>query len=229
MELGFSLSRMKARAGRAENARGSVRGSFCDGSIPVCVIVRGGDTVQTLAVDALFHGEIAVEAALIGGKRVTGISSASPTGRKVSSRLLRSRRKSSGLSPSSRTRLLARRPWVRRLRIDVALPAALVGPVDFLAFSRLALMRASVRVRGSSGFFICVIAGALAGSFRLHVTGAGFGRAAGRIAALCGGHRRWNWRLARVQYSGPRRIVGRLRPESALFLSRLLYGSRATR
>jgi hypothetical protein len=47
-----------------------------------------------------------------------------------------------------------------RLRLDALLPSAVRGPVDFLAFSRLALIWASVGVRGSFGLFICVLAGA---------------------------------------------------------------------
>src|SRR5580700_1914195 len=86
--------------------------------------------------------------------RATSISSASPTGRKVASRLSRSGRKSSGFSLSSRICLLARRPWRRRLRLEAALPSGVRGPVDFLAFSRLARMRASERGRGLSGFFV---------------------------------------------------------------------------
>src|ERR1039458_7704016 len=45
-------------------------------------------------------------------------------------------------------------------RLDAALPSAVRGPVDFLAFSRLALIWASVGVRGSFVFFIFVSAGA---------------------------------------------------------------------
>src|SRR5580658_4462432 len=91
--------------------------------------------------------------------RVTSISSASPTGRKLSSRLLRSRRNSSGFSSSSRTCLLARRPWMRRLRLVAALPSAVRGPVLFLAFSRLALILASLGWRGSFGLSIVFAGG----------------------------------------------------------------------
>src|SRR5580693_4705525 len=108
--------------------------------------------------------------------RVTSISSASPTGRKVASRLSSSRKKSSGLSSSSRKSLLARRPWRRRLRLEAALPSGVHGPVDFLAFSRLARMRASVRGRGLLVFiFIFVWAGAEPGP-HLDVRGGGLGR-----------------------------------------------------
>ena len=48
----------------------------------------------------------------------------------------------------------------QRGRLDAALPSAVRGPVDFLAFSRLALIWASVGVRGSFVFFIFVSAGA---------------------------------------------------------------------
>jgi len=50
--------------------------------------------------------------------------------------------------------LLARRPWRRRLRLEVALPDGLRGPVDFLAFSRLASILAWLVWRGSSGLVI---------------------------------------------------------------------------
>ena len=56
--------------------------------------------------------------------------------------------------------LLARRPWRRRLRLDAALPSAVFGPVYFCAFRRLALIWASLGVRGSFVFFIFILAGA---------------------------------------------------------------------
>src|ERR1017187_10964027 len=91
-------------------------------------------------------------------------------------------RKSSG-SSSSRMCLLARRPWRRRLRLDGALPAAVRGPVDFFAFSRLALIWASVGVRGSFVFSMCVLAGAGGPVLTLRL-GEGWGGGGGRFAQV---------------------------------------------
>src|ERR1022692_4556981 len=91
--------------------------------------------------------------------RRTRFSSLAPTGWKRSKWSSRRKRNSSG-SSSRRICLLARRPWRRRLRLDAFLPSAVRGPIDFLAFSRLALIWASVGVRGSFGLFIFVSAGA---------------------------------------------------------------------
>src|ERR1700691_716625 len=55
-------------------------------------------------------------------------------------------RNSSGSSSESIC-LLAQRPWVSPLRLDAFLPSGVRGPVDFVAFSRLALIWASVAVR----------------------------------------------------------------------------------
>src|ERR1039457_2213646 len=90
--------------------------------------------------------------------RRTRFSSLAPTGWKRSKWSSRRKRNSSG-SSSRRICLLARRPWRRRLRLDAALPSSVRGPVDFLAFSRLALIWASVGLRGSFVFSI-VLAGA---------------------------------------------------------------------
>src|ERR1017187_3979789 len=104
--------------------------------------------------------------------RRTSFSSPSPAGWKRSKRSLRRKRNSSG-SSSSRMCLLARRPWRRRLRLEAALPSAVRGAVDFLAFSRLALICASVNVRGSFDFFILVVAGAGGPSLLFFLGGGG--------------------------------------------------------
>src|ERR1022692_4415030 len=114
--------------------------------------------------------------------RRTSFSSPSPAGWKQSKRSLRRKRNSSG-SSSSRMCLLARRPWRRRLRLEAALPSAVRGPVDFLAFSRLALICASVNVRGSFDFFILVVAGAL-GPIPLLFFGGGAADSAGILCKL---------------------------------------------
>src|ERR1019366_9231063 len=110
--------------------------------------------------------------------RRTSFSSPSPAGWKRSKRSLRRKRNSSG-SSSSRMCLLARRPWRKRLRLDAALPSVVRGPVDFLAFSRLALICASVNVRGSFDFFILVVAGGVGPVLLLCYGGGGAGSGGG--------------------------------------------------
>src|ERR1039457_1683152 len=118
--------------------------------------------------------------------RRTRFSSLAPTGWKRSKWSSRRKRNSSG-SSSRRICLLARRPWRRRLRLEAALPSAVRGPVDFLAFSRLALICASVNVRGSFDFFILVVAGAV-GPLPLWWLGGGGGGCFGGF--LCGVEKR---------------------------------------
>src|ERR1017187_8050148 len=93
--------------------------------------------------------------------RRTSFSSPSPTGRKRSRRSWTRAKKSSGSSPGRRC-WLAQRPCLRLLRLDAALPSAVRGPEDFLAFSRFALTWASVGGWGSFGFLIL-----LSSTFRL--------------------------------------------------------------
>src|ERR1039457_7366970 len=117
--------------------------------------------------------------------RRTRFSSLAPTGWKRSKWSSRRKRNSSG-SSSRRICLLARRPWRRRLRLEAALPSAVRGPVDFLAFSRLALICASVNVRGSFDFFILVVAGGVWPISPFCLGGGGGGWAGGFLEVVVG-------------------------------------------
>ena len=50
--------------------------------------------------------------------------------------------------------VLAARPWVRPLRLEAALPSAVLGPVDLAAFWRLAWIWASVGGVVAGSFWI---------------------------------------------------------------------------
>src|ERR1035438_4451698 len=122
--------------------------------------------------------------------------------------------------------LLARRPWRRRLRLDAALPSAVFGPVYFCAFRRLALIWASLGVRGSFVFFIFILAGACRPTSlscygeRIGDSGGNFGK------SLKTGGREFSWgchrKPANLQKAGGRQ-------EKLFFFRRFCYRALAWR
>jgi len=81
----------------------------------------------------------AVEAPLVGGDTQEQVVFAETDGLEEV-KVVVDEKEDSAVSSSRRMCLWARRPWRRRLRLEAAFPAALRGPVDFFAFSRLALI-----------------------------------------------------------------------------------------
>src|ERR1017187_9016334 len=118
-----------------------------------------GDIVEAVAVDAGFEGEGAVQAPLVVCGAQDQFFFGGADGAEAIQVIVDEEEELLGVLVEQIC-LLARRPWRRRLRLDAALPSAVFGPVYFCAFRRLALIWASLGVRGSFVLFIFILAGA---------------------------------------------------------------------